>query len=654
MLYRLAKHSGFVLVSLACVGVAFSQGYAQSDSSGQTFIQKNISITGEAGVYGELYGISGIQARRPPSSARLYFRPTITFFNAFSMSFDFLLSTEGSSERQNINQLGVNPSWGWGNAHLGDFTDMFTPLTFDGIMVRGAGVNLNPGLFRFSAVGGYTQRAVDGGAGAGSYSRYMYGAKLGVGKQEGSYFDLMFLRTRDVPSSLPPPQATIAVIAPNGNDSWPIGNIETIRWGSSGITGNVKIELSRDGGATYEVLFDSTMNTGAQPWVVTGPPTAQAIIRITSIDDSVSDVSDLPFTIGIGIADQQGTAPGNVTNTYAVTPEENLVFGADSRVALFGNVVTFTGEIDGSAYTRDMRAPAFDSLNLPSAITSVFTPRTSTRADYAYNTQLGLNLSSFNARVGYSYIGPGYTSLGVASLLPDRRQITFASMFRVSTISVNINAGHQNDNLLGQKSYTTTRNNIGGNINLRASDGWMVSLMSNYMTMANDAASDTFLVDYSTFMAGMTQMFYVSGGGAFQSATFSYIYQTSADANPLRQNSGLLSHSLNASAVFGVLTNLSLIPSVSLIDSKIGGTGWTSTQTYSIAAQHRAFQNKLTTALSVGTSLYMGSSSINAVLSSNYSVTMADAVTLSLTETSYHGANAFNEYTAGVTIAHRF
>ncbi len=654
MLYQLAKHIGFVLVSLACVGEALSQGNSQPDSSGQTFIQKNFSISGEAGVYGELYGISGIPARRPPSSARLYFRPTVTLFNAFSMSFNFLLSTEGSSARQNINQLGVNPSWGWGNAHLGDFTDMFTPLTFDGIMVRGAGVNLSPGLFRFSALGGYTQRAVDGGAGAGSYSRYMYGAKLGVGKQDGSYFDLMFLRTRDVPSSLPPPQATIAVIAPNGNDSWPIGNIETIRWGSSGITGNVKIELSRDGGATYEVLFDSTMNTGAQPWVVTGPPTAQAIIRLTSTDDSISDVSDLPFTIGIGIADQQGTAPGNVTNTYAVTPQENLVFGADSRVALLGNVVTFSGEIDGSAYTRDMRAPAFDSLNLPSAITGVFTPRTSTRVDYAYNTQLGLNLSSFNARVGYSYIGPGYTSLGVASLLPDQRQITFASMFRMSTISVTLNAGHQNDNLLGQKIYTTTRNNIGGNINLRASDEWMVSLMSNYMNMVNDAASDTFLVDYSTFMAGMTQMLYFSGGGTFQSATFSYVYQTSADANPLRQNSGLLSHSLNASAVFGILTNLSLIPSVSLIDSKIGGTGWTSTQTYSIAAQHRAFKNKLTTALSVGTSLYMGSSSINAVLSSNYSITMADAVTLSLTGTSYHGANAFNEYTAGVTIAHRF
>ncbi len=615
MLHRLAKHLGFVLLSLACAGNVLSQGTARPDSTGQSFIEKNVSITGDAGVYGELYGISGIAGRRPPSSARLYFRPTVTLFNSFSMSFDFLLSTEGSSARQNINQLGINPSWGWGSAHLGDFTDMFTPFTFDGIMVRGAGINLDPGLFRFSAIGGYTQRAVDGGAGTGSFSRYMYGARLGVGKQEGSYFDLMFLRTRDVPSSLSQPQPTIAIVAPNGNDSWPIGNIENIRWGSSGITGNVRIELSRDGGATYEVLFDSVANTGAQPWVVTGPPTVQAIIRITSLEDSVSDVSDFPFSIGVGVADQQGTSPGAVVNTYAVTPEENLVLGADGRLALFGNAVTLSAEVDASAYTRDMRAPTIDSLGLPSALTGLFAPRTSSRADYAYNTQLAVNLSSFSAQLGYKYVGPGYTSLGVASLLPDDRQFTLATMFRVSAVSVNVNAGREYDNLLGQKSYTTTRNNIGGNVSLRASDNWMLSFMGSYLSMANDASNDTMLVDYSTFMAGLSQMFFVAGGGAFQSATLSYIYQTSADGNPLRQNSGLLSHSLNSSAVFGVMSNLSLIPSISLIYSDIGETGWSSTQTYSISTQHRALNNRLTTALSLGTSLLTGSHSIQAVLS---------------------------------------
>jgi len=66
---------------------------------------------------------------------------------------------------------------------------------------------------------------------------------------------------------LPPPQASIVVVAPNGNDSWPIGNVENIRRASSGIYGDVKVELSTDGGLTYTVLSGSVANTGLLPWI---------------------------------------------------------------------------------------------------------------------------------------------------------------------------------------------------------------------------------------------------------------------------------------------------------------------------------------------------------------------------------------------------
>ena len=388
---RIFRYLGLILLSLSFVRASAAQTTG-GDTTQENFIQKNFSITGDAGLYGELYGISGGIGRRPPSSARLYFRPTVSLFNAFSTSFDFLLSTEGSSARQNIDQLGINPSWGWGNGHLGDFTDEFTPLTFDGVLVRGAGVNLNPGLLRFSAIGGFTQRAVDGGTGEGSYSRYIYGAKIGIGKQEGSYLDISFLRSRDNPSSLGSPQPTIVVVAPNGNDSWPVGNIENITWASSGIAGYIRIELSRDGGATYAVLFDSIANTGSQPWVVIGPPTSQAIIKVTSLEDSVSDVSDVPFTIGIGVNELQGSNPGVPVNTFSVTPEENLVVGADGKLEFFDNVLTLSGEIDGSAFSRDMDASEVDSLKLPSVVTGLFKPRVGSQADFAYDGELGLNL----------------------------------------------------------------------------------------------------------------------------------------------------------------------------------------------------------------------------------------------------------------------
>ncbi len=471
-----------------------------------------------------------------------------------------------------------------------------------------------------------------------------------------SYFDVLFLRTRDNPSSLPAPKPTIVLVTPNGGDAWPIGNIETITWASSGIFGDIKIELSRDGGQSYTVLFDSVSNTGSQPWLVTGPPAPQALIRVTSLQDSISSVSALPFMIGTGITEQQGTTPGTVTNAFAVTPQENLVTGADGRLALFDNVLTISGEIDGSAYTRDMRASAIDSsnLNLPKAITGIYTLRSSSSADYAYNGQVGLNLQSFNAKIGYEYIGPGYTSLGVASLLPDQREITLSTMLRISRVAISLNAGHQNDNLLGQKSYTTNRDQIGGNISLPFSEYWTTTLMSTYVDMANNTSNDTSKVAYSTFMAGMTHMIYLGAGSFLQMASLNYTYQSAENGNVLQQGSGLISHSANISVSLNAAADLTIMPALSLIDSKIGETGWTSTQTYSVSAQQRAFENRLNTSLSLALSKVQGSNSLQIGLSSNYGLTSADAITLSIVESVYNGTGNFNEHTVGLNISHRF
>ncbi len=643
----------FALLLVAiCESAVVQTAWAQDSS--KTFIEKNISISGVAGVYGQLYGVSGIPGRLPPSLARLYFQPTVTLFNSLSMSFDFLLSTEGNSARQNINQLGVSPSWGWGSAYLGDFSSMFTPLTFDGVLVRGAGVNLHPGIFRFSAIDGFTQNAVNGGASNGAYSRYMYGARIGVGEQQSSYFDLSFLRTRDNPHSLPSPKPTIVVVAPNGGDALPIGNIENITWASSGIFGNIRIEISRDGGATYQVLFDSVANTGTQTWIVTGPPTTQALIRITSLQDSVYSISQYPFTIGAGIAEVQGISPGILMNAFAVTPQENLVVGADTKLSFFGNALTFGGEIDGSAYTRDMNAAPVDSIGLPKVLTGIYTPRSSSNADYAYNAQLGVNLQFFNAQLGYEYIGPGYTSLGVASLLPDQRQITLATMFRISRVAISVNGAHQNDNLLGQKSYTTNRNQLAGNISVPFSRHWTATLMSSYLDMTNNASSDTFRVAYSTMMIGMTHTLFFGVNSLLQTASLSYVFQTSADGNPMRQGDGMTSNSANLSLVFALSKNVSIMPAYSLNASKIGVAGSTSTQSYMISAQDRAFQNRLATSLSVGMSTVQTSNSVQLAVASTYGLTAADAITFSATQSFYHGTGNFSEHTIGLNISHRF
>jgi hypothetical protein len=95
----------------------------------------------------------------------------------------------------------------------------------------------------------------------------------------------------------------ITVTSPNGGETWPIGSTQTIHWTSSGITGNVKIEVSRNGGesTSWATITNSTANDGAYKWKVTGPATEQARIRVSSVKaPTVSDISDANFTIGGG------------------------------------------------------------------------------------------------------------------------------------------------------------------------------------------------------------------------------------------------------------------------------------------------------------------------------------------------------------------
>jgi len=93
-------------------------------------------------------------------------------------------------------------------------------------------------------------------------------------------------------------QSGIIVASPNGGETWGVGTSQPVTWTTLGVSGSVMIELSRNGGLTYETLFASTANDGSEQWVVTAPPTVNGLIRISSVSvPSVLDVSNGQFTI---------------------------------------------------------------------------------------------------------------------------------------------------------------------------------------------------------------------------------------------------------------------------------------------------------------------------------------------------------------------
>jgi hypothetical protein len=96
--------------------------------------------------------------------------------------------------------------------------------------------------------------------------------------------------------------STITVTAPNGGETWYANSTRTITWSSSNFSGDVKIELSTDGGTTWSrVITALTPNSGTYSWtipVLTGMPLANCRVRISNTTGGGPlDVSNAAFTI---------------------------------------------------------------------------------------------------------------------------------------------------------------------------------------------------------------------------------------------------------------------------------------------------------------------------------------------------------------------
>jgi hypothetical protein len=134
------------------------------------------------------------------------------------------------------------------------------------------------------------------------------------------------------------PSSGITVTFPNGGGSWTIGSTKNITWTSSNLTGNMKIELSRNyPSGTWEVLFASTPNDGNESWQVTGPASSSCRIRISSLDDpSVYDISDGNFTI------EEGTPGPTLSLT---SPQGGELWAVDSEQTLTWTSSNLTGNM---------------------------------------------------------------------------------------------------------------------------------------------------------------------------------------------------------------------------------------------------------------------------------------------------------------------
>jgi hypothetical protein len=111
---------------------------------------------------------------------------------------------------------------------------------------------------------------------------------------------------------------SITVTAPNTLVDWGIGSTQKITWNHNlGASAFVTIELSRDGRENWEGLANvknTAATTGTYNWVVTGPVSPAARVRITGMEVPVGDTGNVYFTISdpyIGVI-----APATTTTDF--------------------------------------------------------------------------------------------------------------------------------------------------------------------------------------------------------------------------------------------------------------------------------------------------------------------------------------------------
>lgn len=144
----------------------------------------------------------------------------------------------------------------------------------------------------------------------------------------------------------------IMVISPNSAVTWYLEQTYNIGWSSANITGNVKIELDNNG--TLETLAASTENTGSWSWTI---PATQATgnqfkIKVSTIDGTVSDMSDVNFSIAVlpvtnltSLAQLRAAAPDGTT-IYQVNSDMILTYQQSYRNKKYLQDITGAIEID--------------------------------------------------------------------------------------------------------------------------------------------------------------------------------------------------------------------------------------------------------------------------------------------------------------------
>ncbi|MCA1763640.1 MAG: hypothetical protein ABR574_00650 [Cryomorphaceae bacterium] len=191
---------------------------------------KPVTISGSLGGNLSFYDMNGIPARRNPYGYSLFGNVNLRIYGV-SLPFSVAINQQGSRFSQPFRQIGVSPQYKWAKLHLGHRIMRFSEFTLNNVTFLGAGTELTPGKFRFSAMIGRFREARES---AGDlfripqYERNGYAISAGYGKE--TYVDVVFFKAADKRNSISNPDEIEGLATPEANTAIGLkGGVEVVK-----------------------------------------------------------------------------------------------------------------------------------------------------------------------------------------------------------------------------------------------------------------------------------------------------------------------------------------------------------------------------------------------------------------------------------------
>ena len=221
-----------------------------------------------------------------------------------------------------------------------------------------------------------------------------------------------------------------------------------------------------------------------------------------------------------------------------LTPGENLVMSATSHLTIAKKFFV-DAEFAKSIYTPDITLKEQDSLDNPffNVMSFLINEHARTRVSNALKGAVGYTSPTFDIKLKYERVDPGFKSMGAYYFLTDLRKITVEPTFKLwkKKLVVGGSYGNQIDNLNNEKSARTVRNI--GSVLINFMPVQQYNLNINYSNYGLGQKSGIIELDTLTELSqttkqiGITQNVNFRGENLMHNILATYNYQKLQDAN---------------------------------------------------------------------------------------------------------------------------